>query len=121
MASGLSDHVWTIKELIEREGGSVIGQQMKTLRLALLMLLGAFIGPILLGPGNVSEQLHRHLAENVFHGAILGALCGVAVELCLRGPQLAQKLTWQIRVRNLLLLVGIVATALWIFILLRNY
>jgi hypothetical protein len=57
---------------------------MKTLRLALRMLFGAYAGPIFLGEGNVGEQLHRHLAEHVFYGAIIGALCGVVTEMCIR-------------------------------------
>jgi hypothetical protein len=94
---------------------------MKTLRLALLMLLGALIGPMFLGPGNVGAQLHRHLAENVFHGAIVGALCGLALELCIRIWQHPRKVAWRYSLRNLLMLGSVVAIVLWVAVLLRTF
>src|SRR4051812_648921 len=91
---------------------------MKTLRLVVLMFFGAFMGQILFVP-DIGDR--NSAIETLLAATLSGAFCGLGIEIVLRAGQPSQKIAWRFSIRSALLMVAIVATALWVIVMLWNF
>jgi hypothetical protein len=86
---------------------------MGALRLAILMIAGAFVGQFMFGVG-IGDRTSE--VEKDLPAALFGPGCGFAIELFLRAGQPREKIAWRFSIRDALLMVAIAAIGLWIII-----
>jgi hypothetical protein len=98
-----------------RARGGSIGT-MRTVRLILLMLAGAFVGNIFsVGPGSRLDA-----AENQLTATVFGALIGLTIELLCRPKGPKDKAPWRFGIREMLFATAVAAVGLWIIVFLWN-
>jgi type IV secretory pathway VirB2 component (pilin) len=99
---------------------------MKIFRLVVLMCVGALFGSMISARPTFSDEHGYDHWVQVLCYVLAGALCGTVIEVLFRivvadvyagSPQ---KVNWRFSVRQLLLIVAIVAAALWVFVMLRK-